>query len=311
MMRELGIPTPDHRIIHDPHDARACLADWDPPYVIKADGLAGGKGVVIERRPERALMVMKAFLAGQHGASPSRLLLERHVKGTELSLQVLCDGSRAQALGSARDYKRARDGGKGPNTGGMGACSPSPLELDGKVDTDKLVARFVTPLLHALAKRGHGYRGFLYPGLIVSDDTGEALCLEYNCRLGDPETQVLAPRWEGGVAEALLAAANGRLQDGMIGLSGSFTVGVVVASAGYPSPACLDEPVFLPASTGSDLLFHAATTRMMDGSLRSAGGRVACCVSIRDDHEKARAAAYRLIRQVSMRGARWRNDIGN
>lgn len=308
IMRKLGIPTPSYRVIYSLHEARKYLQEWEPPYVVKADGLAQGKGVVILLNKEQALASMAELLDGYYSASSAKLLLEKHMVGTELTLCVLCDGTTTEVLGTAQDFKRLRDGDDGPNTGGMGACSPSPLEQAGVIDKDELVARFVTPVLQRLASKGHEYRGFLYVGLMVTE-TGEVLCLEYNCRLGDPETQVLLPRWEGSIAKAFVAAAKGELEPGMLRVSDKSAVCVVMTSVGYPFLSRTKGEVSFPLTVGRDVIYHGATTKLPDGTLKIVGGRVACCTSVRGSLAEARSAAYDLINLVEMDGGHYRHDI--
>lgn len=308
IMQRYKIPTPEYRVVYDLNQCKEHLKEWEPPYVIKVDGLAGGKGVVVTDDYDFAVDSAQHFLEGLYSAASARLLLEQHVEGREISLNVLCDGTNAVCLGTAQDYKRLRNYESGPNTGGMGAYAPSQLELDGNVDVDTLLATFVMPVLQAMKDRGQEYRGFLYPGLVVTP-SGETYCLEYNCRLGDPEAQVQSVRWQGDFARACMDAASGELKPDAIKLSSDCSVGIVLASQGYPFLLRTDQMVYLPYSIPNDYFFHGGTRKDEAGAIITSAGRVATCVSVRKTVAEARESAYRNLSMAVLEDSHYRTDI--
>jgi phosphoribosylamine--glycine ligase len=273
------------------------------PCVVKADGLAAGKGVFV---CTDAGELEGALLAAQRFGGP--LLIEELLAGTETSLFALCDGERAVALPAARDYKRAFDGDEGPNTGGMGAFSPVPgLDAAWAEEVLDLVHR---PVLAEMARRGTPFSGLLYAGLMLTD-TGPKV-LEFNARFGDPETQSILPRLDGDLLEALAGAAAGSLRPQALAESGRAAVTVVVTAGGYPESADQGSPIagIEAAEAAGALVFHAGTA-LRDGELVTNGGRILDVVGVGDDLASARAVAYEGATRISFAGARYRSDIGH
>lgn len=278
--------------------------------VLKADGLAGGKGVIVTESRDQALALVPGFLAGGPAGAPE-LVIEARLTGREASVIAACDGVRAVALPAARDHKRLLDGDRGPNTGGMGAYSPLP-DLDDEA-VERVLDAVHRPILAEMARRGTPFRGFLYAGLMLAED-GPAL-LECNVRLGDPEAQVILPRVAGALGPLLLAAARGRIPESEPALVPSLpeaTVGIVLAADGYPGePRRGDLIAGLEAaqSTGG-LIFHAGTVARPGGGYETSGGRVVTVVGRGPDLDAARAAAERAADAVSWEGMQRRRDIG-
>jgi phosphoribosylamine--glycine ligase len=280
----------------------AALAIARPPCVVKADGLAGGKGVVIcktQAELDAGLAAVSAF-----GAS---LVIEELLDGPEVSLFALCDGREALALAPARDYKRAFDGDAGPNTGGMGAYAPV-SELD-DAGLQRLVGEVHTPVLEELARRGRPFVGLLYAGLMLTEDGPKVL--EFNCRFGDPETQAVLPLVDGDLLEALAAAARGELAGVTLGRVDGAAVTVVVAAEGYPSSGDRGSPIdgLDQAEAHEALVFHAGTA-LQGGRVVTNGGRVLAVTGRGETLEAARGVAYAAAARIAFAGARYRTDIG-
>jgi phosphoribosylamine--glycine ligase len=285
------------------------LADDGAGVVLKADGLAAGKGVVVTETAEQAIGLLPTFLADRPVGEPA-LVIEERLAGPEASVIAVCDGTRAVALPAARDHKRLGDGDQGPNTGGMGAYSPLP-DLD-----DAAVARVLDavhrPVLAEMTRRGSPFRGFLYAGLMLTAD-GPAL-LEFNVRMGDPEAQVILPRVAEPIGPLLLAAARGRLPDhapDLVGATADAAVGIVLAAAGYPGEPRRGDPIdgLDAAVAGGALVFHAGTTAGADGGYATRGGRVLTVVGRGPDLAAAREAAERAADRIAWHGMQRRRDI--
>jgi phosphoribosylamine--glycine ligase len=306
-----GIPTARHRLAETAEEAGRIVRSRELgfPVVVKADGLAAGKGVVVAQDEPEALAALDCMMRERRfGDAGARVVIEECLQGPELSFFVLSDGERGVPIGSAQDHKRAFDGDAGPNTGGMGAFSPSPL-CDAAVQ-DRVVRDVVEPVLHGMRDEGHPYTGFLYCGLMLTP-TGPRV-IEFNVRFGDPEAQVVLPLIEGDFARALLAAAGGDLRGVSLGLSTDRTVGVVLASKGYPESyetgktiAGLDSA----ASHPDVLVFHAGTVDR-DGRIVTAGGRVLTVVGRGSSYDAARRRAYESASRISFDGLHMRRDIG-
>jgi phosphoribosylamine--glycine ligase len=310
-MARHGVPTARFAVCDTPEAAGAVLArgELGVPVVVKADGLAAGKGVVVA--PDRATAetaVRDAMVDRRFGAAGARLVIEECLQGTEASFFALCDGARALPLLSAQDHKRVFDGDRGPNTGGMGAFAPSPLCTPDVQAA--IMSGIVDPVLRGLKAEGHEYRGFLYVGLMLTADGPKVI--EFNVRFGDPEAQVVIPMLDGELAPLLLAAARGDVS----GLACRFRpephVGVVLASAGYPGDyetgkviAGLDEAETLPEV----VVFHAGT-KLRDGTCATSGGRVLTVVGRGRDFPAAIARAYDAASRISFEGMHYRKDIG-
>jgi phosphoribosylamine--glycine ligase len=305
LMAESGVRTARSESFADAAAAKDGLDRWDPPVVVKADGLALGKGVTIARTREEALEILAT-----PPANSGRVLLEEVLEGEEVSLQALVDGEAVVALPPARDHKRARDGDAGPNTGGMGAFSPTAVLPDDQAQA--LAEEVIAPVAKALAKRGMPYRGVLYAGLIKTADGWKVL--EYNARFGDPEAEVTLPRIEGDVAKLLFALGEGRLAEYVaaepIRFSKRAYVDVVLCAENYPGT-----PKTGMAVEGLDRLpenvlgFHGATKRGPGGNILVNGGRVVHIVASGDTIAEARDRAYAGAERVTFEGKFYRSDI--
>lgn len=310
-MARHGVPTARFAVSDTPESALALVArgDFGFPVVIKADGLAAGKGVVVA--PDRAsaeAAVRAAMIDRRFGAAGARLVIEECLPGAEASFFVLCDGERALPLLSAQDHKRVFDDDRGPNTGGMGAFAPSPLCTSAVQGA--IMSRIVRPVLRGLKAEGHEYRGFLYVGLMLTADGPKVI--EFNVRFGDPEAQVVLPMIDGELTPLLVAAAHGDLTGFTCRFRAEPHVGVVVASGGYPGDfeagkpiAGLDEAERVP----DVLVFHAGT-KQQDGRIVTSGGRVLTVVGRGRDFAAAIARAYEAVSKISFEGMHCRKDIG-
>jgi phosphoribosylamine---glycine ligase len=311
-MARHGIPTARYRVCDSAGAARSVIASGELgfPVVVKADGLAAGKGVVVA--PDRAAAdaaVAAAMEEHQFGVAGDRVVLEECMTGPEVSFFALCDGRRAIPIGSAQDHKRIFDNDEGPNTGGMGAFSPSPL-LDAAA-SDRILAEIVQPVVDGMRADGHEYRGFLYAGLMLTC-TGPRV-IEFNVRFGDPEAQVVIPSIAGELAPLLLAASQGALDEMRIELRDERFVGVVLASRGYPQsgPAGVAiEGMDRAAGHEGVLVFHAGTAAGANGVVRSSGGRVMTVVGRGPTFEAAIGRAYGAVKDITFDGMQYRSDIG-
>jgi len=309
LMAETGIPTAKFVSCDTLEAALDAVAGptFGFPVVVKADGLAGGKGVVIAATNEEAEAAVRAAIVDrQFGDAGATLVIEECLTGPEVSFFILADGRRAISLGSAQDHKRVFDDDLGPNTGGMGAFAPSPLmtpALEAEV-----MRTIVQPVIDALDADG-GYRGFLYVSLMLTPDGPKVI--EFNVRFGDPETQVVWPLLSGNLTEVLLAAAQGDLGDRVVAQADGACVGVVLAAAGYPAtPATGQVITGADADPGADVtVFHAGTT-VKDGHLVTAGGRVLTVVGRGADHADAMQKAYAAVGRIAFDGMHYRSDIG-
>ncbi len=325
LLDEAGVPTADHGTFDRPGPAIELLRSLPPPWVVKTDGLAAGKGVLVTSDLDEAESDVHAKLSGRaFGEAGRRIVVEEGLVGPELSVMALCDGSRAVPLAPARDHKRAGEGDTGPNTGGMGAYSPVP---DAGPQLVELVMELaVRPTLAALAARGIDYRGVLYAGLMLTASGPKVI--EYNVRFGDPETQVVAARWEGDVAGALAAAASGRLDSvESPSFSDDAAVCVVVAATGYPEAPRTGDPLpgdrlaaaallpgvtVLAAGVGAAGAAGGVGAPAGGGSslqLQTAGGRVLGVTGVGSTLAAARERAYAGVEAVAWPGCRYRRDI--
>jgi phosphoribosylamine--glycine ligase len=314
-MTRHGIPTARYRVCETAADADQLIerGELGLPVVIKADGLAAGKGVVIAGDRAQAHAAIRAAMEDrQFGDAGSRVVLEECLTGPEVSFFALCDGRTARPVGSAQDHKRIFDDDRGPNTGGMGAFSPSPL-----IDTalqSSILRDIVDPVLRGMRAEGHEFRGFLYTGLMLTCDGPKVI--EFNVRFGDPEAQVVLPLIEGCVLEALAAGAAGDLGGRSIALGPDVCVGVVLASAGYPGPVESGVPVYgIDEAENIDgvTVFHAGTaTAVVSGLSRTvtAGGRVLTVTGRGATFDDAIARAYEGVSRISFEGMQYRKDIG-
>ena len=305
------IPTAPFRVFSDLADASRFLASSEATYplVVKADGLAAGKGVVIAADRAEATAAARGMLEEKRfGPAGERVVVEDLLRGREASFFVLTDGERSVPLETCQDYKRALDGDRGPNTGGMGTYSPS-VFLDAETRR-RILEEIVEPTVSGLAEEGRPYRGVLYVGVMLADDGPRVL--EYNARFGDPETQVLIPRLDGDWLPVLAACASGDVRGAGARFLPDPAVCVVMASAGYPGPPAkgarirgLDEASAMPRVT----VFHAGTAREESGALVTAGGRVLGVTALGATLREARDRAYRAVGAIRWQGARHRGDI--
>jgi phosphoribosylamine---glycine ligase len=309
IMAAAGIPTAKAVVVRDVIDGITALSTFDIPVVIKADGLAAGKGVVVAQSRDEARTVLSAFLEDRAlGAAGATVVIEECLTGQEVSVLALTDGTTVVLLAPACDHKRVFDGDQGPNTGSMGAYAPTNA-LDAAMRAT-VQTTILEPAVREMAARGTPLQGVLYAGLMMTADGPRVL--EFNARLGDPETQVVLPLLDGDLAELCMAVASGTLATVPSPVIASQTaVGVVAVSGGYPGPIQTGLPI-----TGLDdvpddvLIFHAGTSRAGDGRVVTAGGRVLALVGIADNLATARDRAYAGVERISFAESHYRRDIG-
>jgi phosphoribosylamine--glycine ligase len=314
LMARMEVPTAGYRVATSPEEARAAIDALDGPrgshVVLKADGLAGGKGVIVPTSRDEALAAVDALmLEGKAGDAGRTLVVEERLEGPEVSCFFVCDGTNAVPLVSAQDHKRIFDDDLGPNTGGMGAFAPSPL-LTPALNA-VIHERIVAPVLRGLAEDGMPFRGFLYAGLMLTGDGPKVI--EFNVRFGDPEAQVVLPMIESDLAPLLLDAAKGRLSGAAPpSVSSRPHVGVVLASRGYPERAETGQAIdgLSDASRLDDVLVFHAGTKRKDDAIVTDGGRVLCVVGRGADYESAIARAYEGASRIRFEGMQLRRDIG-
>jgi phosphoribosylamine--glycine ligase len=307
-MAAAGVPTARSIVVDEVVKGLGALNEFDLPVVIKADGLAAGKGVVITPSRHEAQTVLTAFLEDRAlGGAGQRVVIEECLRGLEVSVFALVDGDTVVALPAACDYKRVSDGDRGPNTGGMGAYCPLPAMTGGLLAEIK--STILEPTVREMSQRGMPMRGVLYAGLMLTDDGPQVL--EFNARLGDPETQVVLPLVEGDLTDLFDAIAHGRLADVEPPRSAAgAAVAVVAASGGYPGPYKTGVPIRgLDAVPEDVLVFHAGTARNDAGKVVTTGGRVLSLVGLGKDLEEARTRAYSAAESVSFDQMYIRRDI--
>lgn len=311
LMQRHGIPTASFKAFDrsEANQAIDYINEHPLPVVVKADGLAAGKGVIIAHTHQEAIDAVQSMLQNDvFGKSGHQVVIEQFLKGTELSVFILTDGLGYVLLPEAKDYKRIGDGDTGPNTGGMGAVSPVPF-FEGEF-RQKVIRRVVEPTLTALRAEGILYKGFIFFGLIQYE--GEPFVIEYNCRMGDPETEAVLPRLQGDFLQLLEHCASGTLQSLESPLQeASTSLTVVLAAAGYPAAPERGKPIHFSLESSEQLrLYHAGTTLEPNGSILSAGGRVMAITAKGNSLETARAEAYKAIEQIQFEGMQYRKDIG-
>ncbi|KVN50404.1 phosphoribosylamine--glycine ligase [Burkholderia ubonensis] len=307
-MKRHGIPTADYETFSDAAAAHAYLDAKGAPIVVKADGLAAGKGVVVAMSLEEAHAAVDMMLSGNKlGDAGARVVIEQFLDGEEASFIVMVDGKHALALASSQDHKRLLDEDRGPNTGGMGAYSPAPIV------TPQMHARvmreIIMPTVRGMEKDGIRFTGFLYAGLMIDKD-GNPRTLEFNCRMGDPETQPIMARLKSDFSKVVEQAIAGTLDTVELDWDRRTALGVVLAAHGYPdAPRKGDRINGIPAETEQAVTFHAGTT--LDGDkLTTSGGRVLCVVGLADSVREAQQHAYETINQINFEGMQYRRDIG-
>ncbi len=308
LCRTAGIPTAGYERFRTAHEARAYVRERGAPIVVKADGLAAGKGVVVAETLDEAEAAIDMILGGELGAAGAELVIEEFLTGEEASFFALCDGETALPLASAQDHKRAFDGDKGPNTGGMGAYSPAPI-MDAAMSA-RVMAEIIQPTLRAMKAMGAPYKGVLYAGLMISPE-GPKL-IEYNVRFGDPECQVLMPRLMSDLVPALLASRDGVLKSLDLRWHQQAALTVVMAAKGYPGPyakgSAIEGLAEAAAVEGVDI-FHAGT-RQDGGRIVANGGRVLNVSALGATVGEARARAYAAIARIRWPEGFYRHDIG-
>jgi phosphoribosylamine--glycine ligase len=309
VMIAAGIPTAAFATFTDPKGAQAWARERGGQVVVKADGLAAGKGVVVCSSIEEAEAAIDQILVGRiHGAAGATLLLEEKLTGPEASCIAITDGERVRMLPAAQDHKRIFDGDRGPNTGGMGAFSPTPtVSASLLLEIERTV---LSPAVRELARRGHPFRGALYAGIMLTPSGPRVL--EFNARLGDPETQPILMRLRSDLVPALLAAARGDLSRITFDVDPRASVGVVLAAEGYPGQVTRGDAIAgLDAWFDADQqVFQAGTASVEGGPVVTAGGRVLTVCALGADHAEARRRAYEAVGKVSFRGMQFRKDIG-
>ena len=303
-----GIPTGAYEGFSDAAAAHRYVDARGAPIVVKADGLAAGKGVVVATTKDEAHAAIDAMLVeNRMGEAGARVVVEEFLAGEEASFIVMCDGEHVLALATSQDHKRLKDGDEGPNTGGMGAYSPAPVVTPAL--HARVVREIVTPTIRGMAKDGLPYSGFLYAGLMI-DAAGNPKVLEFNCRLGDPETQPILVRLKSDLFELLDRAVDGKLDTVEAEWDRRTALGVVLAAANYPdTPRKGDEIAGLPASSEDCRVFHAGT-ELRDGKVVTSGGRVLCVTALGDSVRMAQKRAYEVIAGIRFDGMQYRRDIG-
>ena len=308
-MQRHRIPTAQHRTFTDAALARAYVNERGAPIVIKADGLAAGKGVVVAMTLDEALAAIDSMLIDNSmGASGARVVIEEFLTGEEASFMVMSDGKNVLALATSQDHKRLLDNDRGPNTGGMGAYSPAPVVTP--TLHAKVLREIIIPAINGMASEGNPFSGFLYAGLMI-DQQGEAKTVEFNSRLGDPEAEVILFRLQSSLASLIDAAIDGRLDRVEAEWDRRTALGVVVASAGYPDrPRNGDTITRLPNDDEDCVTFHAGTA--LEGEqLVTRGGRVLCVTALGETVRAAQRRAYDAVDEVAFDGMQFRRDIGH
>ncbi|HWH81501.1 MAG TPA: phosphoribosylamine--glycine ligase [Burkholderiaceae bacterium] len=314
-MRRHGIPTAAYATFTDAAAAHAHVTVHGAPIVIKADGLAAGKGVVVATTLAQAHEAIDWMLSAddnklgvQYNAGQARVVVEQFLDGEEASFIVMCDGAHVLPLATSQDHKRLRDGDAGPNTGGMGAYSPAPV-VTPEVH-ERAMAQIIRPTIAGMAKDGIVFTGFLYAGLMI-DAHGQPRTVEFNCRLGDPETQPILMRLKSDLADVLMHATAGSLDRVALDWDDRVALGVVMAAHGYPlEPRKGDAITGLPADAPDAMVFHAGTAPSARGPVTS-GGRVLCVTALGATTAAAQRAAYERLRDIRFDGMQYRRDIGH
>ncbi|MCP4076017.1 MAG: phosphoribosylamine--glycine ligase [Gammaproteobacteria bacterium] len=303
------IPTADYQSFTEIEPAIRYLEKKGAPIVIKADGLAAGKGVIMADTTEQAITAVKDMLAGNaFGDAGHRVVIEEFLQGEEASYICMVDGENVLLMATSQDHKARDNGDKGPNTGGMGAYSPAPIVTDEM--SQRVMDEVIWPTVNGMAAEGAPYSGFLYAGLMI-DSNGIPKVLEFNCRFGDPETQPIMMRLKSDLVEHCLAAIDKKLDQQITVWSDKVSLGVVLAANGYPEQYAKGEQIKnIPVETETGKVFHAGTTLNTDNQLVSNGGRVLCAVALGDDVQQAQQAAYEIVNKIDWSGSYFRTDIG-
>lgn len=307
-----AIPTAAYGTFTDIDEARAYVLEQGAPIVVKADGLAAGKGVVVARTTDEALEAVDSMLEGNaFGDAGARVVVEEYLEGEEASFIVMVDGGHILPLASSQDHKARDDGDTGPNTGGMGAYSPAPV-ISPSIHA-RVMREVIEPTVQGMAAEGHPYVGFLYAGLMIAPD-GSPRVLEFNCRMGDPETQPVLLRLASDLTELCEAALDGRLDQVQCDWAPRASLGVVMAAGGYPGRYRKGDVISgLPAPDAETdrKVFHAGTATDEAGNVVTAGGRVLCVCALGDNVSQAQTRAYELVDRIHWDGEYHRHDIGH
>lgn len=310
LMKKYGIPTAAYETFDDEEKAIAYLKANDTyPIVIKADGLASGKGVIIAQSEEEAIDTVKDMLEGHTFSGAGRsVVIEEFMEGEEASMLCFCDGTNVVPMISAQDHKRIFDFDKGPNTGGMGAYAPAPVMI--KEMCEEVNVRILRPIVAAMKKEGYPFKGCLYAGLMITSEGPKVV--EFNCRFGDPETEAVLPLFDGDLARVMLDCVHGTLSDEAVVWKKACAVDVVLASEGYPASHSSGEVIsgIEDAKKAGCLVFHAGTVKK-NGQYVVNGGRVLNVVALADTLAEAKAKAYEGVSRISWRGMQYRHDIAD
>lgn len=310
LMKKYGIPTAAYETFDDEEKAIAYLKANDTyPIVIKADGLASGKGVIIAQSEEEAIDTVKDMLEGHtFGGAGRSVVIEEFMEGEEASMLCFCDGTNVVPMISAQDHKRIFDFDKGPNTGGMGAYAPAPVMT--KEMCEEVNVRILRPIVAAMKKEGYPFKGCLYAGLMITSEGPKVV--EFNCRFGDPETEAVLPLFDGDLARVMLDCVHGTLSDEAVVWKKACAVDVVLASEGYPASHSSGEVIsgIEDAKKAGCLVFHAGTVKK-NGQYVVNGGRVLNVVALADTLAEAKAKAYEGVSRISWRGMQYRHDIAD
>ena len=303
------IPTAEYETFSDLNEAIAYIKSRGCPIVVKADGLAAGKGVVVARSEAEAVAAVTYILVGnKFGNAGNRVVIEEFLTGEEASFIVMCDGRNILPLASSQDHKARDDGDSGPNTGGMGAYSPAPVVTAAM--HERIMHEVIVPTIHGMAEEGRAYTGFLYAGVMITPD-GIPKTLEFNCRFGDPETQPIMMRLRSDIVNLCRRATRGELEGASVEWDPRAALGVVLAAAGYPESVRKGDVI---SGLNADFppqvkVFHAGSARQ-DGQVVTSGGRVLCVVGLADTVSHARQVTYDAVREISWTGMFYRKDIG-
>ncbi len=304
-----NIPTAEYQVFTEVDPAKAYVKEKGAPIVVKADGLAAGKGVIIAMTENEAIVAIEDMLAGnKFGDAGHRVVIEEFMQGEEASFIVMSDGKNILPLASSQDHKARDEGDAGPNTGGMGAYSPAPV-ITGEMH-DRIMREVIEPTISGMVKEGREYVGFLYAGVMITAD-GTPRVLEFNCRFGDPETQPIMMRLKSDLIELCQAALDGKLNEVTADWDERAALGVVLASAGYPASASKGDVISgltndFPEGTK---VFHAGTAQQ-DNAVVTAGGRVLCVTALGETVSQAQESAYQAVAKISWDGMFYRKDIG-
>ena len=301
-----NIPTAFYEVFTEHERAISYVKEKGVPIVIKADGLAAGKGVIVAKTEQEAFEAIDDMLKGNRfGVAGSRVVIEEFLVGEEASFIVMVDGKNVSPMATSQDHKARDNADKGPNTGGMGAYSPAPVVNPSIFDD--VMKNIIQKTVDAMSAEGSPYTGFLYAGLMINN--GKAKVLEYNCRFGDPETQPIMMRLKSNLAQLCLLATQGKLDETHIEWDERVSLGVVLAANGYPNDYKKGEKIIVPVDSGDAKIFHAGT-KLESNNIVSNGGRVLCATALGSSIQEAQKRAYELVDRVDWHGSYYRTDIG-